>query len=159
MFQELLKYLGVKLVEACAMKLGEYNDYRGWAMPPDEDPETEGYLVVYPDGYKSWCPKAQFEAANRRIDQMTFGHAIEAAKAGKKIARTGWNGKNMFVVYQPGYPDGIPCNANTAQAFGYELGELFKCRPYLQMRCADGTHQMWMASQSDILEEDWIIVE
>jgi len=156
--EELSKYLGVKLVEARPMKLGAYNDYRGWAMPAGEDAETDGYLVVYEDDYKSWCPKDAFEKANRLVDALTFGHAIEAAKLGKRIARAGWNGKNMFVVYQKGYPEGIPCNAQTAEAFGMELGELFRCRPYLQMRCADGTHQMWLASQSDILEEDWMIV-
>ncbi|NCB05029.1 MAG: DUF2829 domain-containing protein [Clostridia bacterium] len=90
---------------------------------------------------------------------MTFGLAIEAAKKGRRIARRGWNGKGMFVVYQKGYPDGIPCNKQTAKAFGYTEGDLFKCRPYLQMRCADGTHQMWLASQSDILESDWFIIE
>jgi hypothetical protein len=152
------KFIGVKVVEAAEMNLGDYNDFRGWAIPPDEDPATEGYLVIYKDGYKSWCPKAQFKEANRPIEGMTFGHAIEAAKQGSRIARAGWNGKGMFVVYQRGYPEGIPCNAQTAEAFGYELGELFRCRPYLQMRCADGTHQMWLASQSDILEEDWMIV-
>ena len=89
---------------------------------------------------------------------MTFGEAIEAVKNGKRISRKGWNGKGMFVVYQKGYPDGIPCNKNTAEAFHMNEGELFKCRPYLQMRCADGTHQMWVASQSDILEDDWFVV-
>jgi hypothetical protein len=162
------KYIGVKAVLAKKMTLGDYNKLRGWEMPAQEEPETEGYLVEYLDGgkanhpdflgYISWCPKEQFENANRPVDHMTFGHAIEVAKQGARIARAGWNGKDMFVVYQPGYPEGIPCNANTAAAFGYELGELFKCRPYLQMRCADGTHQMWLASQSDILEEDWVIV-
>ena len=88
---------------------------------------------------------------------MTFGEALEQLKLGNRVARTGWNGKGMFVVMQKGYPDGIPCNKQTAEAFGYEEGSLFKVRPYLQMRCADGTHQMWLASQSDILEEDWIV--
>lgn len=86
---------------------------------------------------------------------MNFGQAIEALKQGKRVARTGWNGKGMFVVYQKGYPKGIPCNKQTAEAFGYNEGDLFICRPYLQMRCADGTHQMWLASQSDILSDDW----
>lgn len=89
---------------------------------------------------------------------MNFGQAIEAMKRGAKITRTGWNGKGMFVVYQKGYPDGIPCNKQTAEAFGYNEGDLFKCRPYMQMRCADGAHQMWLASQSDILAEDWQVV-
>lgn len=88
---------------------------------------------------------------------MTFGEALEQLKLGNRVARTGWNGKGMFVVMQKGYPDGIPCNKQTAEAFGYEEGSLFKVRPYLQMRCADGTHQMWLASQSDILEEDWVV--
>lgn len=46
--------------------------------------------------------------------------------------------QNQFVVYQKGYPDGIPCNKQTAEAFGYNEGDLFKCRPYMQLRCSDG---------------------
>lgn len=92
-------------------------------------------------------------------NKMDFGEAIKKAKQGKRISRKGWNGKGMFVVYQKGYPEGIPCNKQTAETYGYKEGSLFKCRPYLQMRCADGTHQMWLASQSDILEEDWHIID
>ena len=89
---------------------------------------------------------------------MNFGKAIEELKKGKKLSRKGWNGKGMFIVYQKGYPDGIPCNKQTAEAYGYKEGTLFKCRPYIQMRCADGTHQMWTASQTDILSENWEVV-
>lgn len=89
---------------------------------------------------------------------MDFGKAIAELKKGKRLTRKGWNGKGMFIVYQKGYPDGIPCNKQTAEAYGYEEGTLFKCRPYIQMRCADGTHQMWTASQTDILAEDWEVV-
>lgn len=88
-----------------------------------------------------------------------FGDAIWFMKNGHRVARKGWNGKGMSVAYQKGYPDGIPCNKNTAQAWGMEEGELFRCRPYLQMRCADGTFQMWVASQTDILAEDWYTVD
>lgn len=49
---------------------------------------------------------------------MNFGQALEKVKAGYKIFRHGWNGKGMFVVYQKGYPDGIPCNLQTAKAWG-----------------------------------------
>jgi hypothetical protein len=89
---------------------------------------------------------------------VDFGKAIQLAKQGKKISRTGWNGKDMFVVYQKGYPNGIPSNKQTAEAFGLKEGDLFYVKPYLQMRCADGSHQMWVASQSDILSEDWILI-
>lgn len=152
-------YIGTKIITATPMVRGEYCRTRDWDLPLDENGDDEGYYLIYQDGYISWCPKPQFDEAYRKCNGMTFGLAIEAAKKGKRIARAGWNGKGMFVVYQKGYPDGIPCNKNTAEAFGYKEGDLFKCRPYLQMRCADGSHQMWLASQSDILEEDWQIIE
>lgn len=153
------KYIGTKMIQARPMTRGAYNVYRGWTIPANENPEDEGYLVsYYPDGYESWSPKEVFEAAYRPTDGMNFGLAIEAAKMGKRIARKGWNGKNMSVAYQKGYPDGIPCNKNTAEAWGMQEGELFKCRPYLQMCCADGTFQMWLATQSDILADDWYVV-
>ena len=119
----------------------------------------EGYKVVYQDGYESWSPKDVFEAAYRRTDGLNFGLAIEAAKMGKKIARAGWNGKGMWVVYRTGYPDGIPANKNTADAVGIQEGELFRVRPYLQKKCVDGSFQMWLANQSDILADDWYIAE
>lgn len=89
---------------------------------------------------------------------MNFGQAIEAAKQGKKITRRGWNGKGMWVIYRSGYTE-VPCNKTTADTVGIPEGTLFKVRPYLQMKCADDTFQMWLASQSDILAEDWEIVE
>lgn len=61
------KYIGVKLIEAKPMKLGAYNEFKSWPMPSDEDPEKEGYLVVYPDGYKSWSPKEIFESSHLQI--------------------------------------------------------------------------------------------
>lgn len=153
------QYIGTKMIHARPMTRGAYNEYRGWTIPADENPEDDGYLVRYPDGYESWSPKAVFDAAYRLTDGMSFGLAIEAAKKGKKIARAGWNGKGMWVIYRTGYPDGIPCNKNTADAVGIPEGTLFKVRPYLQMKCVDGSFQMWLASQSDILADDWYIVE
>lgn len=111
-------YIGVKVVEAEPTSRGEYNEYRGWQIPRDENPEDEGYHIRYPDGYESWCPKKQFNEAYRKCDNMTFGIAIEAMKKGNKVARRGWNGKGMFVVYQKAYPNGIPCNKQTAEAWG-----------------------------------------
>ena len=90
---------------------------------------------------------------------MDFGKALEALKNGKKVAREGWNGKVMFVVYQKGYPNGIPCNKQTAEACGMNEGDLFKCNPYLQIKNVDGSHSMWVPSINDCLAEDWIVVE
>jgi hypothetical protein len=153
------RYVGTKIIDAAPMTRGTYNEVRGWECPPGEDPFDMGFIVRYSDGYVSWSPEDTFREAYHPTEGVPFGIAIELAKRGEKVARAGWNGKNMFVVYQKGYPDGIPCNKQTAEAFGMKEGELFKCRPYLQMRCADGSHQMWLASQSDILENDWVIVQ
>ena len=121
----------------------------------------EGYMFTTSkdDRYPQYMDAAEFEKSCRSTEAMNFGDALLVLKQGKRVARKGWNGKNMSVAYQKGYPQGIPCNKNTAEAWGMEEGELFKCRPYLQMRCADGTFQMWLASQSDILADDWYIVE
>lgn len=86
---------------------------------------------------------------------MKFGEALELMKQGEKVTRKGWNGKGMFAVYQKGYPDGIPCNKQTAEAWGLNEGDLFKVRPYLQLRTAQGDHAMWQPSVSDVLAEDW----
>lgn len=153
-------YIGTKIIEAVpAIRKGGNVYELTQPIPKSMDPEEEGYKVRYQDGYESFSPKAVFEAAYRPIDGMNFGLAVEAAKQGKKITRRGWNGKGMWVIYRSGYPKGIPCNKNTADAVGIPEGTLFKVRPYLQMKCADDTFQMWLASQSDILAEDWEIVE
>jgi len=152
------KYIGTKQIEARPMTRGMYNLYRGWQIPAGEDPADEGYLVKYPDGYESWSPRKIFEESYRECDAMTFGLALEAAKKGCHIARIGWNGKGLFVVYQKAYPSGIPCNAQTAKAWGMQEGELFCCEPYLQIKTVDGSHAIWVPSITDCLADDWMIV-
>lgn len=71
---------------------------------------------------------------------MKFGEAIEALKAGKKVAREGWNGKNMYLELQR--PD--------------EYSKM--TLPYIYMKTAQGDFVPWLASQTDILSEDWKIV-
>lgn len=90
---------------------------------------------------------------------MNFNLASDALKEGQKVARKGWNGKDMYAAYQKGYPQGIPCNKQTAEAWGLNEGDLFKVRPYFQLKTAQGDYVMWTPSTSDILAEDWYIVE
>ena len=91
------------------------------------------------------------------VNLLNFSEALEQVKAGNKITRIGWNGKGMFVVYQNGYLQGIPCNKQTAIAWGMNEGDLFKCEPYLQIKMASGSHAMWVPSINDVLAEDWLI--
>ena len=149
-------YIGVKVVTAEPMSRGKYNEYRGWKIPSDENPEDEGYHIRYPDGYESWCPKKQFNEAYRKCDNMTFGIAIEALKKGKKVARAGWNGKGMFLYYVPvgAY---APCTEIAASLVN-ENG-LVEYGAYIAMKTAQGNVVPWLASQTDMLAEDWIIIE
>ena len=89
---------------------------------------------------------------------MDFSDALKNVKTGKKISRLGWNGKGMFVVYQKGYPNGIPCNHQTALVWGMNEGDLFKCNPYLQIKIVNGSHSMWIPSVDDILADDWEVI-
>ena len=88
-----------------------------------------------------------------------FSWALRQMKNGKKIHRAGWNGKGMFAVLQKGYPNGIPCNKQTAEAWGLNEGDLFRCEPYMQLKMVNGSHSMWVPSVNDCLSNDWAIVE
>ena len=88
-----------------------------------------------------------------------FSWALWNMKQGKKIHRSGWNGKGMFAGLQKGYPDGIPCNKQTAEAWGLKEGDLFRCEPYMQLKMVNGSHSMWVPSVNDCLSNDWAIVK
>ena len=150
-------YIGTKIIQAEPMTLGDYNQLRAWTLAEGEDGDAPGYRVMYEDGYVSWSPDEAFKAY-RPCDAMNFGLAVEAAKQGIRITREGWNGEDMFVVYQKGYPDGIQCNAQTAEAWGLEEGDLFHVEPYLQIQMVNGSHSMWVPSINDVLADDWRIV-
>lgn len=106
-----------------------------------------------------WEIAGEVDVKDLNIQTFTFGEAIRRLKAGQKVARKSWNGKGMFVVYQKGYPQGISCNKQTAEAWGLNEGDLFVCNPYLQIKQVNGSHSMWVPSIGDVLAEDWIAVE
>ena len=139
------KYVGTKIITAKLMNLGDYNNYREWTIPLGENPNREGYLVEYEDGYQSWSPKEIFESAYRRTNNMNFGLAIEAARKGAKIARSGWNGNGMCLMVQT--PD-----ENSKITFSY----LYISVP----GCKEGTRLLpWQPAQVDLFQDDWFIIE
>ena len=261
------QYIGTKLVQAEHMSRGDYNLYRGWTIPADENPEDEGYLLCYPDGYESWSPKEVFEKAylpmhvnpNLKTDKpsisqmmvddfiaeayvdtlgekttvvravlkngfeivessscvskenydvglgtkicmekikdkvwmllgfllqtavngvqrepaavcgescdcgncdcdaeqktgLDFGRAIRAVKAGKKIARAGWNGKEQYVELAADI-DYTDIKGSRVYANHEDVGS--KALAFVGTR---GVQMGWLASQSDMLAEDWMIV-
>ena len=86
-------YIGTKLVKMKPMNRKEYNDFRGWELPSEEDGADEGYLVEYMDGgkpnveghegYVSWSPKEQAGNAYRETSGLPFSLALEATKKGR----------------------------------------------------------------------------
>lgn len=151
-------YIGTKSLLAFPMTKGDYCKLRNWDLPANEEPGEDGYLVEYPDslsnhpdfrGYISWSPKAVFEAAyNSYTEGCTFGQAVELLKSGYKLSRKGWNGKGMYLTY---------VSPDQWQVDKYEshLNSL----PWVGMKTADGSFVPWLASQSDILAEDWVLAE
>ena len=106
----------------------------------------------------SECGCTDLDNGNGGNAVMDFGGALTALKAGSQVARHGWNGKGMFVCYQAGYPDGIAINANTSKATGIPQGTVCAFRPYLMLKTADDEFVPWVASQSDLLADDWFEV-
>lgn len=92
---------------------------------------------------------------------MNFSEALQALKEGKKIARTGWNGKGMFLWELPATNvplDWIkePVLKSIAEANGGSV----ECLASIRMKTADGKVLTgWLASQSDMFADDWIVVE
>lgn len=142
------KYYGAKRIKAVAMTRAAYNEYRGWELPSDENGSDEGYLVEYLDspngnhpshsGYISWSPQEQFEKAYRPVGGLTFGLALEVLRSGGKVTREGWNGKGMHLELQN------PTDLSKMTS------------PYIFMKTADDNLVPWVASQTDLLAEDWI---
>ena len=162
-------FIGTKSVLAAAMTRGEYNKYRGWDIPENEDPDEQGYLVEYVDGgkpnderhagYISWSPVCVFKDAYRLNGNLTFGDALTAIKQGKKVARSGWNGKGMFLALVKGSDADYHINS---RIFGTSTdGNSEKQMPILDaiyMKTADDKLVPWLASQTDVLAEDWVIL-
>ena len=94
---------------------------------------------------------------------MEFPQALDYLKhaphAGAKINRSGWNNTEMFVCRQPGYPDGIPINKNTTDTTVLPEGSEARFMPYLMFKTARGDFVPWVASQTDLVKNDWKIIE
>lgn len=74
---------------------------------------------------------------------MDFSDALRLIKAGKNVARMGWNGKDMYIFLMPG---------TTVQVDD----RTFDCHSHIDMKTVQGYIVPWLASQTDLLENDWI---
>ena len=85
---------------------------------------------------------------------LSFSNALEHLKSGQKMARSGWNGKGMFVylVSAGNYPAKMPSIQGVFKDDEVPYGA------YLAMKTAQGFVVPWLASQTDLLENDWYVV-
>jgi len=82
---------------------------------------------------------------------MNFGQALEELKSGKLVQREGWNGKGMHIYLEQG--------RHLPLAAGIEKGTTRHYDPVICMYTAQKTHQPgWLASQADMLANDWQVV-
>jgi len=165
---DMKRHIGTKIVLLSAMTRLEYNEYRGWKLPDDENGAKLGYLVEYTDGgepndsrhdgYISWSPKEQADNAYRPTEGMPFGLAVEALKKGHQVARSGWNGKGMYVLLMDGAPEGVSASPEAAEKHRIPSGFTLKIAPFLAIMTAQGTVSTWAPSVNDALADDWAIV-
>lgn len=129
------QYIGTKIVRAERFVSIEAGEPR------------EGYTVVYADGYRSWSPKDVFDEAYREAEMLSFGLALEALKKGLKLQRAGWNGAGLWLELQR--PD-----AHSKMTLPY----IYMSYP-VDAKTTPGARVPWLASQTDMLADDWRIVE
>lgn len=108
-----------------------------WA---EEKDGKAGYSIKCADGHL-WLPKEAFERSYQLLTAMDFSHALVAMKEDRTVARAGWNGKGMWIRLR--YP-----------------GETSKMTtPYIYMKTVDDELVPWLCSQTDMLANDWGIVQ
>ena len=84
---------------------------------------------------------------------MNFSEALEEIKAGRTLHREGWNGKEMFIFLVPG----STFTVDRKPLLGiFDEGTAVNYHAHIDMRTADGTIVPWLASQTDLLAEDWV---
>jgi hypothetical protein len=87
---------------------------------------------------------------------LSFSNALEALKVNKKVSRAGWNGRGMFLFLVPG----STFEVNRKPLLGiYPSGTTINYRDHIDMKTVDGEIVPWVASQTDLLAQDWTIVE
>ncbi len=168
-------YIGVKEIKAKPMTKKEYCEYRDLDVPENEDPNEEVYLVEYPEdenskpnhpnhkGYISMSPKHVFDKAYRKTDGLTFGLAVEALKLGYCVARSGWNGKGMFIykaLPNTVLSDIIPKMTSLPDSAKKLLEGLeLDFENGMTIVNSTGRADSWVASSSDTFAEDWYIIK
>ena len=160
-------YITTRNVNAVPMTADAYRISQGEESCEDYK-SFDGFLVTDIDGFQEWIGCKEFKDRYRdETKNMTFGDAIEYLKKGVLVSRSGWNEKKMYLFMRP--EDTLPLDVIVRAK---SLPDSFKTKvlvnpnttevkfgAYICMKCADGSIcNGWLASQTDMLSEDWCIV-
>ena len=132
-------YIGTKRIEA----------------EPEADRLDEGYKVVYPDGYESWSPKATFEEAYQPVTAMSFSGALHVVRNGGRACRADWMAPS-FIFLVPGSRFTVDREPLLA-ILG--AGTEVDYHGHIDIKLADGQIATWVATQDDLLADDWMLVD
>lgn len=86
---------------------------------------------------------------------MNFSDALIHIKSGSRMKREGWNGANMWVYLVPGSTFTVAADRPIGKAAPELVGQTVAYRGHIDMKTVDGSHVPWVASQTDLLAEDW----
>lgn len=87
------------------------------------------------------------------METFGIGKAVKELQNGARVARSGWNGKDMWLSFVPADQWGLGSGQN------YDSGHISAhLLPWIGMKTADGSFVPWLASQTDILARDWFVV-
>lgn len=129
--------------------------------PQDPDHILTGDEIVRLAETGSLCDCADFtqlggDCPIEEGDEFDFGSAIYLLKTGKKVARAGWNGKDMFLYYVPAAS--YPMQRNSLETMGGIFpDDMVPYGAYIAMKTAQGNVVPWLASQTDVLAVDWCL--
>lgn len=140
----------------------------GWPVKVSKlDPKTGAPLehypadVVAPNTERTICCHSGMDLLVHEVQPdetpsgLSFGDALALLKSGKRVAREGWNGKGMFLFLVPGST--FTVNREPLLSIMGE-GTQVQYHAHIDMKTAQGYVVPWLASQSDLLSEDWAVV-
>ena len=124
----------------------------------DHHASVGDYIIQGVNGELYPCKPDIFEKTYDIAENVkfNFGKALELLKEGKKVCRSGWNGKGMFLTLQEGstVTGSMMRNQPAKDFYGDRIVEI--C-PHIDMKAADGSYVVgWLASQTDMLADDWM---
>lgn len=143
-------YISTKQISAKPMTRGQYNEYRGWTTPNNENPDDAGYFIRRYNGYETWMEANAFEEEYEDVDKILeeenatptdffdFSYALECLKQEERVSRENW-GKGFYLYALPKL---LNEKTNNWLVFSTPNGE-----------------EVYSPSQEDLVAENWYVVE